>query len=69
MKAEAPQDYRSAFPTVEEAECLTRFVDALYDNGIMMVHTAMGVLSTVMGDAEIDRLAEAVLSSLRQIKD
>lgn len=69
MKAEAPKDYRSAWPTPEEAQTLARFIDALYDDGIMMVHTAMGVLSTAMGEAEIDRLAEAVLAGLRRVKE
>ena len=68
MKAEAPTDYRSAFPTPEESRRLTRFVDALYDNGIMMVHTAMGALSTAMGNDEIDQLADAVLTGLRRAK-
>lgn len=68
MKAEAPHDYRSAWPTQDEADDLARFVGALYDDGIMMVHTAMGVLSTAMGNAEIDRLAEAVLAGLRTIR-
>lgn len=69
MKAEAPRDYRSAWPTPEESQTLALFIDALYDDGIMMVHTAMGVLSTAMGEAEIARLAEAVLAGLRRVKE
>ena len=33
----------------------------------MPIHTGAGTLSTPMGEAEIDRLAEAVLSSLRKV--
>ncbi len=41
----------------------------LYDDGIMMIHTGTGTLSTPMTEAEIDRLAEAVLASLRKVKE
>lgn len=67
MKAEAPTDYRSSFPTAEEKAALDRFVDGLYDAGIAPIHTGTMALSTPMGEAEIDRLAEAVLASLRQV--
>jgi len=67
LKADAPTDYRSAFPTAEESKKLNQFIGHMYDNGIMMVHTAMGILSTPMGQAEIDQLGEAVLSGLRKL--
>ncbi len=67
MKAKAPTDYRSSFPTAEEKAMLGQFVDGLYEAGIVPIHTGAGTLSTPMGEAEIDRLAEAVLSSLRQV--
>ncbi len=66
MKAEAPADYRSSFPTPEEKQTLTQFISGLYDAGIVAIHTGAGALSTPMGEAEIDQLAEAVLSSLRK---
>ena len=68
MKPEPPTDYRSWFPTAEESRALKRFVDGLYDAGIVAIHTGTGALSTPMGEAEIDRLAEAVLSSLRRVE-
>ena len=66
MKPEPPTDYRSSYPTAEESRALKRFVDGLYDAGILAIHTGAFALSTPMGEAEIDRLAEAVLSSLRR---
>ena len=69
MRAEAPTDYRSSFPTAEEKQALARFVSGLYDHGIVAIHTGTAALSTPMGEAEIDRLAEAVLSSLRRIEE
>jgi len=67
MKPEPPTDYRAAFPTPVEKAALGRFVDGLLDAGVLIIGTAMGVLSTPMGEAEIDRLAEAVLASLRRL--
>ncbi|MBT4889953.1 MAG: aspartate aminotransferase family protein [Rhodospirillales bacterium] len=69
LKSEPPRNYRSTFPTPAEKKALSQFINGMYDEGIMMVHTAMGVLSTPMGEAEIDRLAEAVLINLRTIRE
>ena len=44
-------------------------INALYDDGIMMIHTGAAALSTPMGNGEIDRLSEAVLNSLRSVKE
>jgi glutamate-1-semialdehyde 2,1-aminomutase len=68
LRASVPRDYRSSFLTSNDKAALKLFSDSLYDEGIMMIHTGGGTLSTPMGEAEIDRLAEAVLISLRKIK-
>lgn len=68
MQSEAPTDYRSSFPSAGEKAALGRFVDGLYDAGIVPIHTGTVALSTAMGEAEIDRLAEAVLTSLRRVE-
>ncbi len=68
MKPEPPADYRSSYPTPAETRALKQFIDGLYDAGIVAIHTGAGALSTPMGEAEIDHLAEAVLSSLRGIE-
>ena len=51
-----------------EKKVLEQFVDGLLDAGILVIQTAAGMLSTPMGEAEIDRLAEAVGASLRRIE-
>ena len=66
MKAEPPKDYRHAWPTPREKHAERKFIDALYDNGILIVATGAGFLSTPMGEEEIERLAEAALVSLRK---
>jgi len=68
LRSEAPKNYRSSFPSALEKEAMTLFVDGLYDEGIVLIHTGTGTLSTPMGEAEIDRLGEAVLASLREVK-
>jgi glutamate-1-semialdehyde 2,1-aminomutase len=68
LRSTPPRDYRSSFPSPREAAALNLFVDGLYDAGIVMIHTGAGTLSTPMGEAEIDKLAEAVLTSLRKAK-
>jgi glutamate-1-semialdehyde aminotransferase len=45
------------------------FIRSLYDNGILIVSTGTGFLSTPMGRDEIERLAEAVELSLRKAWD
>lgn len=69
LKPDAPTDYRSAHMSAAESVALGAFIDALYDNGIVVVHTGTLALSTPMERAHIDRLAEAVLTSLRAIQD
>ena len=69
MKAEAPITYRSGYVTPEEAALTKTLLDHLFDDGIMMINTCSGVLSTVMAEKEIDRLAEAVLGGLNKMKN
>ena len=68
LRSKPPRDYRSSFTSPGEAEALRLFVDGLYAAGVVMIHTGAGTLSTPMGEAEIGRLAEAVLTSLRNVK-
>lgn len=67
LKAEAPKNYRDTHPSAHEKKALNALVDALYDDGIMMIHTGSFALSTPMGRGEIDRLVEAVLKALRSL--
>lgn len=69
LKAETPTDYRSTFYSRSEKAALNAFISAMYDNGIMIAGTGAGFLSTPMEMAELDRLAEAVLASLRAVRD
>ncbi|MCB9558712.1 MAG: aspartate aminotransferase family protein [Deltaproteobacteria bacterium] len=68
LKAEAPDDYRSSFLTAEEKRRLDQFIDQMYQHGVMLIHTGAGTLCTPMGQDELDRLADAVCKSLRQLR-
>jgi glutamate-1-semialdehyde 2,1-aminomutase len=67
LRSTPPRDYRFLIGTPDQANGLKRFIDGLYDAGIVLIHTGTGALSTPMGESEIDRLAEAVLTSLRRV--
>lgn len=68
LKPNPPANYREAYLDASERKALSAFVDALYDVGIMPIHTGSAALSTAMGPGEIDRLADAVLTALRTIE-
>jgi len=69
MKPEAPTNYRAAYVTPREAHLTRMMLDHLFDNGIMMINTCSGTLSTVMTTTEIDILADAMLGGFRNIRD
>jgi len=68
MKPEPPINYRAAFETPEQAARLKVLLDHLFDNGIMMINTCSGTLSTVMTEKEVDILVSAMLGGFRKIK-
>ena len=68
LKPEAPTSYRNAFVGQEEQKCVNALLDHMFDNGLIMIETCSGLLSTPMRQAEIDRLAETVLSGLRKVR-
>jgi glutamate-1-semialdehyde 2,1-aminomutase len=65
LQEDVPRNYREAFVGAHAKKQLARFVDAMLDAGILLTNTGTGILSTVMSQAHIDRLADAVRSSLR----
>jgi glutamate-1-semialdehyde 2,1-aminomutase len=65
LQVEAPRNYRETFVDAHGKKQLARFVDGMLDAGIMLTNTGTGMLSTVMVQAQIDQLADGVLSSLR----
>lgn len=68
MKAHAPTSYRNAFISPDEQACIRALLDHMFDNGLIMIETCSGLLSTAMTQSEIDHLADTVLDGLRKIK-
>jgi glutamate-1-semialdehyde 2,1-aminomutase len=68
MKPEPPANYRAAFQTPEETTRLNVLLDHLFDNGVMMINTCSGTLSTVMTEKEVDILTDVMLAGFRKIK-
>ena len=69
MKAEAPPNYRAAFVSPDELKLTNMLLNHLFDNGIMMINTCSGALSTAMTKKEIDILIEVMLGGFRKIKE
>ena len=67
LKPEVPVNYRTAFVNPNEARRLSGLLDHLLDNGIMMINTCTGTISTAMTETEITHLADAMLSGFRKI--
>ncbi|MDG1997344.1 MAG: aminotransferase class III-fold pyridoxal phosphate-dependent enzyme, partial [Emcibacteraceae bacterium] len=69
MKENVPNTYREGYVTPAESALIKTLLDHMFDEGIMMINTCSGVLSTVMTEAEIDRLAESALNSFRRMQN
>ena len=69
MKEKVPNNYREAFMDEKENRLTKVMLDHLFDNGLMMINTCSGALSTVMTEKEINILVEAMLGGFRKIKE
>jgi glutamate-1-semialdehyde 2,1-aminomutase len=68
MKEEVPTTYRAAYMTPKESMLIQTLLDHLFDNGIIMINTCSGTLSTVMREKEIEILTETLLTGFQKIK-
>jgi len=68
MKPEPPKNYRGAYADAAEVKVRTAILDHVFDNGIMMINTCSGTLSTAMTNKEIDILTEVLLEGFRKFK-
>ncbi len=68
LKARPPRNYRESYVTAEETRLLRALLEHALDNGIILMNTCSGALSTPMGQPEIDRLTEVLLAGFRKIK-
>ena len=68
MKAKPPRNYRESYVTAAESRLVRALLDHALDEGIILINTCSGTLSTPMGQTEIDRLTEVMQSGFRKIK-
>ena len=66
VKPSPPQDYRASFLDETESATLDALVQRLFDNGVMLINTCTGALSTAMIEREVDTFLEIFLNTLRQ---
>ncbi|MSO93696.1 MAG: aspartate aminotransferase family protein [Rhodospirillales bacterium] len=60
-------DYRSTFASAAQKKMVAALSEYLLDHGFLLAPTGMGNISTVVGEADVDRLSETVLAGLREI--
>ena len=54
--------------TPQESRRIQFLLDYLFDNGIIMINTCSGTLSTAITEKEIEVLTETLLAGFRKIK-
>lgn len=68
VKPVIPENYRAAFLNADESRVLNTLLDYLFDNGLMLISTCTGALSTAMTEKEIDIACEIFLDGFRRSK-
>lgn len=67
MQSDAPTNYRDSFPSFDAGERLQAFFDSLLDQGILLVYSGTGAISTAMGERDVEQLIGAVDSALASL--
>ena len=68
MKPHPPGNYREAYDLAGEDALRKEFLDYALANGILLVSTCTGMLSTAMTSKEVDHLADVVERAFRTIR-
>ena len=63
-----PTTYRDCYEDARLKSIMNLFLESMYAEGVIMINSCSCVLSTVITQAEIDLLSEAMLRSFRVIK-
>ena len=58
LEGTAPTTYRNAFVGPDEQKCVSALLDHFFNNGLIMIETCSGLLSTPMTQSEIDQLCQ-----------
>ncbi len=68
LKTTPPVSYRDAYASKREKGLVAKLINLFSDNGILLINSCSGVLSTAMGQGDIDQLCEAALKSFRALR-
>jgi len=68
LKASVPHDYRESFARAAESRLMRALLGHLFANGVILINSGAGTLSTPMSEAAIDRLTEVLLEGFRALK-
>ena len=68
VKPTVPDNYRAAYMDAGETGILNSLLGYLFDNGLMLINTCTGALSTAMTEDEIDIACDIFLDGFRHIK-
>ena len=68
MTPEPPATYRQAHVDAARAKLICALLEHAFENGVMLINTCSGALSTAMTGQEIDRLAEVLLFGFRNLR-
>lgn len=69
MTPTPPATYREAYVDPGRAQLNKALLDHAFGQGIMLINTCSGALSTVMTGTEIDTLSEVLLAGFRKLKE
>jgi glutamate-1-semialdehyde 2,1-aminomutase len=67
LKPVPPHNYRESYVGPDESKLLKALLDHFFANGIMMIGTGTGTLSTPMTRHEVDTFCEVLLAGLKKI--
>jgi glutamate-1-semialdehyde 2,1-aminomutase len=67
FKEHAPRNYRETYASAEENRMVNLQLDHMFESGFMMINTCAGVLSTPMGETEVDAFVNAMEAGFRKL--
>ncbi|QLC24931.1 aspartate aminotransferase family protein [Parasphingopyxis algicola] len=68
LKPQPPASYREAYAQPSETKLLSEFLNLLFDDGIILINSGAGTLSTPMTRDVVDRLVLTVRSALLSMR-
>jgi len=68
LKAQPPKNYREAYVDKTQSALITKLLDHLFNNGVMLINTCSATLSTAMGKKEIDHLVSTLKDGFEMLK-